>query len=145
MKRILLIEDNQFKIDKISILLGEHIQSYELTIKKSYNSALNELLENRDYNLVLLDITIPNFETREGTGEYMPLGGKHLLNQLYLNDIASKVIVVTMFKNFDDGSEMNELDAMFTENYPENYIGYVLYQSLDDKWKENLRQLLLKL
>ena len=142
---ILLVEDNQFKIDKIlSFLLTEFVISNPV-VKKSYNAALNELLSDRQYDLVLLDISIPTFDSRKGGGEFMPLGGKHLFSQMYFNEINSKVIVITMFKNFDDGSEMQSLDYEFRRDYSELYCGYVLYVAHDEQWKLELGNLLNKL
>jgi DNA-binding NarL/FixJ family response regulator len=143
--KILLIEDTQFKIENLVTFLKESFGWEDITIKKSYNAALNEILSESVYDLIILDISIPNFDTsiKDYSGDFMPSGGKFLLNQIYLREVNSKVIVVTLFENFDDGNEIKSLDKMFCDYYNEIYLGYVLYNS-DQKWKNNLDKIIRK-
>ena len=132
--KILLIEDSQFKIDKISQFLFQKDYT-DLTVKKSYNSALRELLGVRKYDVILLDISIPTFDV---SNEFLPSGGKQIFNQIHMNNIPSKVIVITLYKSFDDGSVMENLHDQFSEDYIDNYIGYIIFNNQDLKWQTDL-------
>jgi len=132
--KILLIDDSQVKIERISEYLTS-INLLDLTIKKSYHSALKELLGDIKYELILLDISIPSFDVKS---EFMPSGGKNLFNQIYMNGLTSKVIVITLYKSFDDGSLMENLHKQFSEEYSENYLGYIIFNTADTKWQSDL-------
>jgi len=135
----LIIEDNKFKSDQLESFLKD--QGFnDITIKNSYNSALQELLSGRTFDLILLDISLPGYN--DSGGNYMPSGGKHLFSQMFLNDISGKVIVVTLFKKFEDGSEIEQLHEIFKRDYEESYVGYVLFNNNDTKWRSDLFEIL---
>src|SRR5689334_13915790 len=102
--KILIVEDNQFKVDKLGSFLDEEFGYTDVVTRTSYSSALNEIIDNPVFDLILLDISIPSFDVMDSSGPFMPSGGKHLFSQIYLNNIESKVVVVTLYKRFDDGS-----------------------------------------
>jgi DNA-binding NarL/FixJ family response regulator len=140
--KILLVEDTQFKIEKIIDFLKEQNLN-EVTIKESYNSALKEIsTPNINYDLIILDISIPIFDISNESIEFMPSGGKSLFNQIYMNDLASKVVVVTLFKSFDDGSLLENLHTQFSDEYPDNYLGYIIFNSHDLKWQKDLSKII---
>lgn len=141
--KILLIEDNQYKITQMQAFLANDFPAIELTIKKSYHSGLKEIKQSSaQYNLILLDISMPTYDIKAGEqgGTPLPLAGKLILNEMNLRDIGTKVIVVTMYENYVDGTKLLELDKQFTTEFDSNYMGYV-YFSPDDTigWKENLK------
>jgi DNA-binding NarL/FixJ family response regulator len=141
--KILLIEDNQYKISQLEEFIATEFPLIELTICNSYHSGLKEIkLNSQVYNLVLLDISMPTYDIKPGEqgGTPLSLAGKLILNEMNLRDILTKVIVVTMYENYVDGTKLIELDKQFTSEFNSNYIGYV-YFSPDDKtaWKENLK------
>lgn len=141
--KILLIEDNQYKITQLQEFLGFEFPQIELTIRNSYHSGLKEVKQNsKQYNLILLDISMPTYDIKAGEqgGTPLSLAGKLILNEMNLRDIDTKVIVVTMYENYVDGTKLLELDKQFTSEFSTNYMGYV-YFSPDDTtgWKHNLK------
>ncbi|MBO9204625.1 MULTISPECIES: response regulator transcription factor [Niastella] len=140
--KILLIEDTEFKIEKIV----EYLRTCghpDINIKKSYNAVLKEIDSiNFSADLILLDISIPVFDVPDGSSEFMPSGGKAIYNQLYMNGIDAKVIVITLYKSFDDGSLIENLNKLFNEEYPETYLGYIVFNSNDIKWQADLNKFL---
>lgn len=136
--KVLIVEDSQFKIEKITeFLLDKNISDFN--IKKSYNAALKEIQQTKDYDLILLDMSIPSFDV---SNEYSPSGGKNIFNQIYMNELTAKVIVITLYKNFDDGSAMENLHFQFSNDYPDNYLGYIIFNSQDIKWQQELNNAL---
>lgn len=139
--RILFIEDHPLKQNQISRFLTENIEGLNLTTKNSYISGLKELiLKHNFYDLLLLDISMPNYDisSEDSGGDWMPLAGKKILKEMYLREIPTKAIVVTMHGSFDDGTKISDLDSDLQEEFQENYIGYVYYSQINEEWKEKL-------
>ncbi|MBL0741077.1 response regulator transcription factor [Chryseolinea lacunae] len=137
---LLLIEDNNYKIEQLQTFLNDQFLSIKIETKKSYHSGLKELLLNNIYDLVLLDISMPTYDIKPGEpgGDPMPLAGKLLLNEMYLRDIKTKVIVVTMYESFVDGTKLSALDKQLHREFSENYKGFVYFSPGNTNWKENL-------
>lgn len=143
--RILFIEDHPLKQAQIHKFISEKSKNIQITTKNSYISGLKELIRNYfDYDLLLLDISMPNYDisSEDSGGAWMPLAGKKILKEMYLRDIPTKAIVVTMHGSFDDGTKITELDNELKEQFSENYIGYVFYSQINEEWKNKLSQLL---
>ena len=141
--KILIVEDNQYKISQLQDFLSTDFPHIDVTIRNSYHSGLKEIKKNGfNYNLILLDISMPTYDINPGEqgGTPLSLAGKLILSEMNLRDITTKVIVVTMYENYVDGTKLIELDKKFNEQFDTNYMGYV-YFSPDDTsdWKQNLR------
>jgi membrane peptidoglycan carboxypeptidase len=61
---------------------------------------------------------------------------------MYLRDIPTKAIVVTMHGSFDDGTRITELDRQLKEEFKDNYAGYVYYTQINEEWQEKLYNLI---
>lgn len=147
MKRILIVEDNQGKLQKIRSFLQDQYPDYEVFDQQSYNSAKKEIILNyKSYDLILLDMSMQtyNISDNETGGEPEPLAGKKILNEMYLNDINIKVLVITMFESFV-GIKTAELDYSLTEEFGDIYCGYVFFSHSNNDWQSNLKQKLKNL
>ena len=143
--KILFIEDHPLKQAQINKYISEEFADFQIETKNSYISGLKELIKNhRSYNALLLDISMPNYDisSEDSGGDWMPLAGKKILKEMYLRDIPTKAIVITMHGSFDDGTRITELDSDLQAEFPDNYIGYVYYSQINEDWKEKLYQLL---
>ncbi|MCC6182607.1 MAG: hypothetical protein IT237_12315 [Bacteroidia bacterium] len=148
MKRILFIEDDQYKMEKIKAFLEEEFSDIELTIRTSFHGGFEEIDENHaNYDLVLLDMSMQNYDisAHEAGGDPAPLAGKSILTQMYLREIETRVVVVTMYENFQDGTKIKDLNTSLKEEFPENYQGYVFFSHMDNKWMNDLKQFIEKL
>ena len=145
--KLLLIEDNQNKVNQIKSFLQSEFPNIELVIKGSYHSGLREIILNNVYNLILLDISMPTYDIKPGEsgGDPIPLAGKLILKEMFLRDIESKVLVVTMYENFVDGTRLDELHEQFSNEFSSNYKGFVYFSPADISWKENLKTKLKEL
>jgi DNA-binding NarL/FixJ family response regulator len=138
--KILLIEDNEHKKNLLLSFIKEEFSDIEVELKKSYNSGLRELIKNDDYSLILLDMSLPNYDIAPGEsgGDFESLAGKYLLNEMYRRDININVVIVTMYKDYVD----KEFDSNLKENFP-NYRGVIYFDLNDpDGWKNELRTIL---
>jgi CheY-like chemotaxis protein len=144
MNRILIIEDEQRKLDQLKTFLNEEFSSIEIEDKHSYNSALREIIENYStYDLILLDMSMSTYDVsiEESGGVPEPLAGENILDAMYLNEIPTKVIVVTMYESFV-GKKLVDFDKELKENYPENYLGFVFFSHKNTDWKLDLKKYL---
>lgn len=143
--KILFIEDHPLKQAQINKFVVEKFSDCQIESKNSYISGLKELIKNhRNYDVLLLDISMPNYDisSEDSGGDWMPLAGKNILKEMYLRDIPTKAIVVTMHGSFDDGTKITELDSELKKEFSDNYIGYVFYSQLNEDWKDKICQLL---
>jgi DNA-binding NarL/FixJ family response regulator len=143
--KILFIEDHPLKQAQINNFVVEKFSDCQIESKNSYISGLKELIKNHsNYDVLLLDISMPNYDisSEDSGGDWMPLAGKNILKEMYLRDIPTKAIVVTMHGSFDDGTKITELDSELKKEFSDNYIGYVFYSQLNEDWKDKICQLL---
>lgn len=148
MKRILFIEDDQYKMEKIKSFLEEEYKYLELTIKTSFHGGFEEIVDNfQNYDLVLLDMSMQNYDitVNEAGGDPAPLAGKSILTQMFLREIPTLVVVVTMYENFSDGTKIKDLNTSLTEEFPDNYKGYVFFSHMNNKWMNDLKSYINKL
>lgn len=141
MTRILIIEDEQRKLDNLKDFLKEEFPNVEYEEKRSYNSASREIAENHElYDLILLDMSMSTYDVtlEESGGVPEPLAGANILDLMYLRDIYTKVIVVSMYESFL-GKKLTEFDVELKNNYPENYFGYVFFSYQKTDWKLKLK------
>ena len=121
--RILIVEDNQKKLDKLKEYISKEFPDYEITDRQSYNSATKEIVLNyKNYDLMLLDMSMQTYDISEDEmgGEPEPLAGTKILSQMYLREITVKVIVVTMYENFV-GTKIKQLDENLRNEYADIY------------------------
>jgi len=135
--KVLFIEDNPQKLKQVSDFLKQQYSNIELTIRKSYNSGLRELIKNDSYKLILLDMSLPNYDIEPGEsgGDFEKFAGKFLLSEMYRRDIITKVLIITMYLNYVD----EEFSLELKDNFP-NYLGVVYYNVKEpDGWKNELK------
>ena len=143
MSRIIFIEDNQYKIEKIRAFFDEEYPQIEIVIKKSFHGGFEEVIENAyQYDLMLLDMSMQNYDItqNEAGGDPAPLAGKSILTQMFLREIELQVVVVTMYEKFEDGTILKDLNTELSEEYPDNYKGYVIFSHGNTNWKNGLRE-----
>ena len=148
MKKILIVEDNQKKLEKLKTFLYEEYVDIEITERMSYNSATREIVLNYNiYDLILLDMSMQTYDVSddESGGEPEPLAGKNILKQIYLRNIPIKVIVVTMYENFVDGTKIKELNEELIQEFNENYCVYIFFPHINLEWSIKLKELINKI
>jgi CheY-like chemotaxis protein len=144
MNRILLIEDDSDKREKISSFV-QSVVSYkiELIEAESLRSGWKAILRDGRFDLILLDMSMPGFdsETEKGGGDPESFAGSEIMAQMSLRGIVIPVIVVTQYNTFDNGAvSLDELVKSFYASYPEFFIGYIYYNSALDSWKSELER-----
>lgn len=147
MKRVLIIEDDKYKLDKIKSYIENEFSQLEINVKTSFHSGFEEVVDNYIlYDLILLDMSMQIYDisSDEAGGDPAPLAGKSILTQMYLREIPTNVIVVTMYERFQDGTKIKDLHSTLLEEFPENYKGYVYFSHIDNKWMSDLKEYINK-
>ena len=68
-----------------------------------------------------------------------PSAGKDILEGMFLRDIQTPVIVVTMYNVFGR-KELSVFHEELKELYPDNYKSYVFYSAQHSEWRASLEK-----
>ena len=144
MKKILLIEDDEKKIDDVKLFILSNYSGFSLTIKEAYQSGLRELMMNA-YDMLLLDMSLPTFETMdlEGVGSFEKFGGFKIMKEIARKKKQIYTVLITMFDDFgesDTSITLQQMDIVFKLEFQNQYKGFVFYNSKESSWKKALSQ-----
>jgi CheY-like chemotaxis protein len=142
-KKILLIEDDKKKIDDIKQFINSKNNTYDLSIKESYQSGLKELIRGK-YDLLLLDMSLPTWESEEygAVESFEKFGGYKIMKEMLRKQKLTKTILITMFDDFGESDlsiTLSQIDTMLKESFNDFYLGYVFYNSKQSNWKDKLQ------
>jgi len=143
--RILVVEDDLNKLRHLEQCLLAEYPDAEIIRARSYQSGLKEALSVAP-NFIVLDMTLPTYDvsTTESGGRPRPFAGREILNEVARKVGHGKVIVVTQFETFGDGTQkktLKELNAELRGAFPKLYIGSVYYHPAQSDWKTRLLEL----
>ena len=99
---------------------------------------LLELTKN-EYDLVILDMSLPTFDNNESE-HFQPYGGLLFLDEVKRKKYKVPVVIVTQYASFGEGKgemTLEEINLNCREKYP-NFKEIIYY--LDETWKEKLKK-----
>ncbi|MGS4681979.1 hypothetical protein ACKURH_22815 [Enterobacter soli] len=139
--KILLIEDNILKREKIINYINESFTNIEIMSAGSYNIGLSLSLKG-DYDLIILDMSLPTFEKTESNrgGRFRVFGGREIAQRLKRAGKLPKFLIVTGYKDFiDDAGKLTiEQVSDHLMEMSSLFLGVILYESSSSKWKTDL-------
>jgi len=143
--RILIVEDDLNKLRHLEQCLVTAYPHAEIIRARSYQSGLKSALSVTP-SFIVLDMTLPTYDvsTTESGGRPRPFAGREILSEVARKVGRGKVIVVTQFETFGEGTQkktLAELDAELQAAFPELYIGAVYYHPAQSEWETSLRKL----
>lgn len=147
MNKILIIEDDKIKIERLSIFFADE----EINIKESFQSGLSEIKNNKlAYDFLVLDMTIPLWEKGNNDlgGNYEQFGGEKILREMKRRKLFLPTILFTMFDIFptkEGNITFNEVNNIFKKEFSDFYIGAVFYNSNEDNWQLEMTDLISKI
>jgi len=139
---ILIVEDDLNKLKNLKEFIENYFLDkkieYSLEIKNSYQSGLESILTN-DYNLLLLDMSLPNWDYDETNTSNTPLakGGELILYEMDVMGINITTIIVTQHDDFD-GESLESIHNEYMHKFSTFYIGYIFYNAIESNWKDDL-------
>jgi CheY-like chemotaxis protein len=142
--KILIIEDDEDKLLQMTTLLSEALVA-EVVVARSFAEGLRALASNQKYDVLLLDMSMPNFNisSREPTGGVPEsFAGRDFLAQMKLRSISTPTIVVTMFDSFGDENSRVSIEALtdqLRKEYSPPFVDLVYYNSRKEGWRAALR------
>lgn len=138
--KILLIEDMPRKAESIKSVLNNQFPEIELSEESSYHAAIDNISEHgNEYDVILLDMSMNTFNVsvEENGGIPEPFAGVRILEKLFLNEIDTKVVVVSMYPKIE-GKDIKEIGDELKEQYPNLYEGFILFSFDRNDWKFKL-------
>lgn len=142
--RILLIEDNPLKRDKVAEFLTG---TYNADIREaaSFNSGLKAALEG-GFDLIILDMSMPTFDRTESShgGRFRALAGSDIATRLARQDRISPFVVLTGYRDFSVDSQslsIEDIDQNL-KSLGDAYKGCILFDSAESSWKEGLKEII---
>lgn len=145
--RLLIVEDLELKANAIKAFVQKEYPFVQIVHTESYNSSLKEIFTNYEkYDLILLDMTMSTFDISEEDhgGVPEPLAGQQILDGMFLRDITTPVVVMTMYKSFA-GVGIADFDKELSEEYSDIYQGYIFFVYNSNDWKEKLKKHLINI
>lgn len=141
--KILIIEDDDLKYSHISKYCKELLPFSIIEWEKSFQTGLNELLKN-EYNLILLDMSMHIYEksSEETGGSFETYAGRMILSEININDIETKVIVITGYDIYNDGKTLGTLKQELREEFGDFYLDTIYFIGKDEGWKSELYELI---
>lgn len=145
--KLLLIEDDENKRSALEAFIRSQMPEAELDEAKSLQAGIRRA-RTTAYNLVLLDMTLPNYDPspdEPGGGTIHSFGGREFLKQMDRFRIMTPVVVVTQFEKFGKPpgtTNLEELDQSLRTDFPAVYRGAVYYHAAIVGWQQELAALL---
>ncbi|WP_315110575.1 response regulator [Clostridium intestinale] len=140
--RILLIEDDDVKADNIKEYLQEINTESSIVRKCSWQSGLIEIISNSNYKMIVLDMSMPRYD--HDSYEFETYAGWDVLKEMKRRNIKIPTTVVTSFDTFgkpEDMRNIEELNDILWNEFPEFYLGIIRYNSSLVNWKNKLGEL----
>lgn len=140
--KILLVEDDEHKMNDIILYLKTTMKNVNIDTAYSIASGVETAINNL-YDLVLLDMTIPNFditETSDGGKSYKN-GGEIIVKELLDEEIDFRCAIITQYETFNNET-IDQIGLRMKVLCGDNYYGYVKYSTSDNSWKDSLKKLI---
>ncbi|WP_305813668.1 hypothetical protein [Photobacterium leiognathi] len=140
--KFLIIEDDDYKKNKIIDCITDAFGEVEFKCAKSVNSAVI-LLETIDSDyIVLLDMSLPTYDLDSSSGgRPQGFGGIEILRNMEFFDLSNKVIIITQYETIPIGNK--EVDLEQIQSDLENEFGDIFHDLIhfnvvSDTWKSKL-------
>lgn len=139
--RILLVEDDDIKREQIISVLRFINDKCIIDSSGALNSGLNQLSEN-EYELVVLDMSLPVFE-KGYSKRFDTLAGISFLDEMKRINNLTPVIILTQYSTFSDDNcneySLNGIKNHCISEYP-SFIDIIYY--MDINWKERIKKVM---
>jgi CheY-like chemotaxis protein len=146
--KLLIVEDDINKRRQLHGFVQERFPGLSVADTESLIGGIRKL-RSWEPDLVLLDMTLPNYDPEEGSfGVSMQaFGGEEFLRQCQRFRLTPAVVVVTQFETFGDPGESKgreELANELAERFPDTFRGMVYYHASLSAWTDELEAALRK-
>lgn len=127
--KVLIVEDNEIKRDLIIKTIKENYNKSTIEISNNTMSA-KEKLQNNSYDILILDLNLPNFEDEECEDEAGILLFKEINKSNKLYNKPAEIIIMTAYDN---------LKEKYEEEIQKGLFNIIKFDSSEEEWKEKLK------
>lgn len=140
--KILLVEDDEHKMNDIISYIDTLRKNIIVETARSVESGVQAAVD-KQYNLVLLDMTIPNFDITEKSdgGKSYKNGGEIIVKELLDEDVTFRCAVITQYETFNNET-IDQISQRIRQLCGEDYLGYVKYSTNTESWRQGLKELI---
>lgn len=140
--KILLVEDDKHKMNDIIAYLDTYKKKIEVDAACSVESGVQSAVDNA-YDLILLDMTIPNFDITEKSdgGKSYKNGGEIVVKELLDEGVVFRCAIITQYETFNNET-IDQISQRISRLCRDSFYGYVKYSTDNDAWKSNLKELI---
>ncbi|MBU1334415.1 MAG: hypothetical protein KJ944_21350 [Alphaproteobacteria bacterium] len=141
---VLVVEDDDFKLERLSRALLEANPGLVLRVAKSVHNAIEML--GRSYGLIVLDMALPSHTVTVGSSPAMslPSGGIEVLLELAYAGRDDKVVVLTQYPEIEIEETLvptkSALDV-FREHKMGNVVAVLQYEPESSEWAGSLTEI----
>lgn len=144
--RILVIEDNDYKREKVTSFLKDSLKDLTITEAYSYSSGLEKVIENT-YDFLILDMSLPSFDRKdtENGGRFRTYGGKEIARKMKRKNISTPFVILTHYTSFSDDYGDTSLDTLaiqLAEQNGDKFKSAVYYSGAESSWKVELMEII---
>ena len=140
--KVLLIEDDQNKVERVRSFLRDNVPDLAIEHAGSFNSGMRLLL-GQNFDALILDMTLPmvDITTKDPSGfKREHFGGRLVLREMQLRGINTPTVVLTQFDQFGDGPDemtLEQLDRELKDAF-KFYEGSIYYSASHETWAVEL-------
>ncbi len=138
---ILIADDQSDKANDIRNVIKDNFNNSTFDYSVSYNST-NIKLKKNDYDMIILDMSMPNFDPKEGKQPALKaLAGKDIMVKMKYRNINIPVIIVTQFDIFGRHSDVISIDDLISGlelEFPDIFHGCIFYNTQSKLWEKEL-------
>lgn len=143
--RTLFVEDNPRKREH---LLSFYEAEFGQDTVRYATALISGLRLAREFepNLIILDMTLPNYSTEESKGapaELLPFAGKEFVMRIHRMGFPTRIVIVSMFETFGIAPRLitlSSLDEELKSRYPRIYTRAVHYSPSDVDWQIGIKE-----
>lgn len=144
--KILLVEDGDYKSQRVLEYINTTFKNIEVLLACSYSSGVKSLVENKP-DLVILDMSLPTFDMTngQGGGEKRMYGGLDIARQIQRRKVNSPFVFLTQHRDFTENpklEKLSDIDEEAKSKYGSLYLGYIFYEHAGFEWKDKLKDIL---
>ncbi|WMO15694.1 response regulator [Pseudoalteromonas piscicida] len=146
--KILLVEDGDYKSQRVLEYINTTFENIEVLLACSYSSGVKSLVANKP-DLVILDMSLPTFDmiNGQGGGEKRMYGGLDIARQIQRRKVNSPFVFLTQHRDFTENpklEKLSDIDEEAKSKYGSLYLGYIFYEHAGFEWKDKLKDVLGK-
>lgn len=146
MSKILIIEDDSFKLENLAAFINTAVDNAEIDFVSCVASAVR-MVQQEEFDLIILDMALPSHPVVSGGGAPMSLltGGLEILFELHSLGRNDPCIIVTQYPEIEITGRFFPVEsaaAVIKARFSCEVVGCIQYAEESNGWKRELAALL---